>query len=104
MLGMLISIIFILLHNFRNAYERTVDQQGKNHQHFINLAEEVSFLNKGAILQLLNDIPENSRVTIDGTRSKIIDYDIYEIIKDFQSNAKSKKIELTLKGINLNKI
>lgn len=104
MLGMLISVIFILLHNFRNAYERTIDQEGKNHQHFINLAEEVSFLNKGAILQLLNNIPENSRVTIDGTKSKIIDYDIYEIIKDFQSNAKSKSIELTLKGINLNKI
>ncbi len=100
---MITSIIFILINNFRNAYENIVDNQQKN-SHLITLAEEVSFLNKGAILQVLKAIPENSNVTIDGSKSKIIDFDVYEILRDFQTNAKSKNIQLTLKGITINKI
>ena len=103
LLGMLVSIIFILINNFKNSYENIVDNKHKN-SHIITLAEEVSFLNKGAILQLLKSIPENSDVTIDGSKSKIIDFDVYEILRDFQINAKSKNIHLTLKGITINKI
>jgi len=68
------------------------------------LAQEVSFLNKGKILQLLKSIPDDSEVLIDGTQSKVIDFDVYEILRDFQVNAKSKNIKLTLKGITINKI
>jgi hypothetical protein len=50
------------------------------------------------------EIPENSNVIIDGSKSKIIDYDIYEILRDFQISAKEKNIKLTLKGITINKI
>ncbi len=103
LLGMLVSIIFILINNFKNSYENIVDNKHKN-SHIITLAEEVSFLNKGAILQLLKSIPENSDVIIDGSKSKIIDFDVYEILRDFQVNAKSKNIHLTLKGITINKI
>ena len=103
LLGMLVSIIFILINNFKNSYENIVDNKHKN-SHLITLAEEVSFLNKGAILQLLKSIPENSDVIIDGSKSKIIDFDVYEILRDFQINAKSKNIHLTLKGITINKI
>ena len=70
----------------------------------IILAEEVSFLNKGAILQLLKSIPEDANVIIDGSKSKIIDFDIYEILRDFQISSKAKNIKLTLKGITINKI
>jgi MFS superfamily sulfate permease-like transporter len=61
----------------------------------------VSFLNKGSILQKLNEIPENSKVKIDGTDSKAIDFDVIEIIKDFQINAKNKNIEVTTEGIKI---
>ncbi len=102
-IGMLVSIAFVLFNNFKNSFENIVDNKHKN-SHTIILAEEVSFLNKGAILQLIKSIPENSEVIIDGSKSKIIDYDVYEIFRDFQINAKSKNIQLTLKGITINKI
>jgi hypothetical protein len=103
LIGMFVSIIFILINNFKNAFEKITDQHQKN-CHIITLAQEVSFLNKGKILQLLKSIPEGSEVIIDGTKSKIIDFDIYEILKDFEISAKSKNIKLSLKGITINKI
>jgi MFS superfamily sulfate permease-like transporter len=102
-IGMFVAIIFILINNFRNAYNKITDINQKN-KHVINLAEEVTFLNKGKILQLLKSIPENSTLIIDGSKSKIIDYDIYEILHDFKINAKSKNIELELIDITTKKL
>jgi MFS superfamily sulfate permease-like transporter len=104
MLGMLISLGFIIFHNFRNAYEKISETENKQHDHVIKLAQEVSFLNKGAIIELLKNLPNDSSVIIDATDSKVIDYDIYEIIKDFKANAKTRNINLQLKGISSSKI
>lgn len=104
MIGMVIALGFILMHNFRNAFDKVSDHENKKHDHIIKLAQEVSFLNKGAILKILNDMPNNCTVIIDGSNSKVIDYDVFEIINDFKANAKSRNINLQLKGINFNKI
>ena len=37
----------------------------------ILLSEEVTFLNKGSILQTINRVPAGSRVVIDGSKSKL---------------------------------
>ena len=97
-LGMIIAIIFVLINNFRNAFEQ-ISEKHHHNKFIINLAQEVSFLNKGKILQLLKSIPDNSEVMIDGSKSVFIDYDVYEIIKDFEINAKSRNIQLQLKAI-----
>ena len=102
-IGMLVSIIFILVNNFKNAFEKISDSHKKN-THIITLAQEVTFLNKGKILQLLKSFPDGSEVIIDGSNSKSIDFDVYEILKDYEITAKSKNIKLSLKGITINKI
>jgi MFS superfamily sulfate permease-like transporter len=56
------------------------------------LAEEVYFLNKGAIADELNKLPEGSTITIDATRSVSIDHDVQEVIRDFKKTAKTKNI------------
>jgi PDZ domain-containing secreted protein len=60
------------------------------------LAEEVYFLNKGAILNELNKIKPGSSVTIDTSRSVSIDYDVQEVIRDFKEQAKSKDIQVSV--------
>jgi SulP family sulfate permease len=102
-IGIISSICFILYQNFRNSFESIKDKEEFN-CHTIILSEEVSFLNKGEILEMLNGIASGAKVIIDGSKSKNIDYDIIEIIKDFQISAKSKNIDLTTKGIFVNKI
>ncbi len=97
-MGMVVAIYFVLYNNFRNSYHRIIDESGKNKEHLIKLAEIISFLNKGTILQLLKDIPNRSRVVIDGTNSKYIHHDVIEIIDDFQVNSKSRQINLEVRG------
>lgn len=100
-IGMIASILFILHNNFVNACKRITDKEGENHKHTIILSQEVSFLNKGRILQILKEIPNDCEVIIDGTNSKSIHHDIIEIIRDFKTNAKSQNIDLQIKNINL---
>ena len=60
----------------------------------ILLSEEVTFLNKGSILQTINRVPAGSRVVIDGSKSKVIDHDVIEVIKHFTVNAVSRNVDV----------
>lgn len=99
-IGMVIGFIIILKNNYKTSYEISKSETEQD-TYEIKLSEQVSFLNKGSILQKLNEIPKNSHVNIDGTESKVIDFDVVEIIKDFQISAKNKNIKVTTTGINI---
>lgn len=99
-IGIFVAGFFILYTNLRNPYfyKITHDGEGKKVIH-INLAEEVSFLNKAAIQVTLTSLPKSSDVVIDGTNSRYIDPDVLEIIHNFKHNAFTKGIVVQLKGI-----
>jgi carbonic anhydrase len=65
----------------------------------IRLSEHVSFLNKANISRVFRHLPENSEVVIDATRSKYIDYDVFQIIEDFKIKAPHKNIKLTVENL-----
>ena len=96
-IGMVIGIYYILKNSLKNAARKEKTEGG----HRIILAEEVTFLNKGSILKQLEETPEHSTLIIDGTASKFIDFDVLELIKDFQINSKEKNIKLELVNIKL---
>lgn len=100
-IGSSISIFYILKSNFKNAYHFKKETYHTGDVITIKLAEEVSFLNKASIKELLsNEIPENSKVILDGSNSKYIDFDVLETIKDFISiQAKEKNIVTEVIGI-----
>lgn len=102
-IGMAVAIFFLLRNNYLNSYHRLHDETSADRLHTIVLSEEVSFLNKGSLLGMLNSIPHNSTVVIDGTRSKCIDYDVVEIIQNFQTHAKTIGTTVQLKGFELDK-
>ncbi|MEO5907148.1 MAG: hypothetical protein ABIQ11_10500 [Saprospiraceae bacterium] len=54
------------------------------------------FLNKKRFIDLLDSIPENAVVEINGTDSVYIDLGILEIFHDFKSKAHQKNITLSL--------
>jgi SulP family sulfate permease len=102
-IGMAFAIFYLLLNNYRNAYDMR-DVSNSPHDQHIVLVEEVSFLNKGGILKKLNEIPDNSKVLIDASRSKFIHRDVIEIIQDYQVHAQSmKNITVEVKGLTPNK-
>lgn len=99
-LGMGVAIFFILLNNYRNPYFIADEPHKPGDLIQIKLSEDVSFLNRASIMRTLDEIPPNMKVEIDATRSASIDYDVYELIKDYEEKAKMNGTELTLKGFS----
>lgn len=100
LIGMAVAIFFVLRNNYKFSFNYEHKDKAPDQQIRIELSEEVTFLNKGSMLLTLRNIPENSRVLIDGTRSKNIDGDVLEIINNFKETAKEKNITLELKNIH----
>lgn len=98
-IGLAVSIIFILYQNLKIAYSFKKESFHDGDIVTIKLAQEVSFLNKAAIKSTLGSIPNGSKLIIDASNAKYIDFDVLELIKDFRNvQAEDKEIELTLKG------
>jgi SulP family sulfate permease len=95
-IGLLVGLFYTLRHSYRNSHhikDTVTDDNGRSVHHLV-LAEEVSFFNKANLLTTLDCMPANSKVIIDFTNSKSIAYDVIELIRDFELNAKTKGIEL----------
>jgi MFS superfamily sulfate permease-like transporter len=92
--GLLFGIFYTLRHSYRNSHHmKDVITTEEGHEvHHLVLAEEVSFFNKASVIKALNKIPDNSKVIIDCSKSKSISYDVVELIQEYKTNAKTKKI------------
>lgn len=98
-IGIIYSIYFLVKHTYLAGYTIKEAAEG-HHKHFlIELALNVSFLNKKRLLEMLDGIPEYSVVEIIGTDSIYIDNDILEIFQDYKSKAHRRHIQLILKDI-----
>lgn len=98
-IGLLISIYYIVRNNFKAEYKITEIFESGTGTYLIKLNSNVTFLNKVNLRKALDDIPERSILAIDGSDCNFIDYDILEIISEFDNKAKDRNILLHLKGI-----
>lgn len=98
-LGILISVVFIIRGNMQRAYRFRKDKYEEGDIIRIDLAQEVSFLNKAAIKNTLNEIPENSKVIINAQDTVYIAHDVLDLINDFKNvRAKEDNIKVMLIG------
>lgn len=98
-IGLIINIIFILVGNSKRAYNFRKEEYHDGDIIHIDLAQEVSFLNKASIKSTLNDIPENSKVIINASETAYIAHDVLDLINDFkQIQSREKNIKVKLKG------
>jgi MFS superfamily sulfate permease-like transporter len=96
----LISAFGAILHgNLKNSYYFHQNKHKEGNTIRIRLSEEVSFLNKAAIRETLDHLPENANVIIDAANTDYIDFDVLELIKEFKNiKAPLKKITVQLEG------
>ncbi len=98
-LGIVISVIFVLKGNLKRAYSFRKEEYGDGDIIHIDLAQEVSFLNKAAIKSTLSEIPENSRVVINASDTVYIAHDILDLIREFkETRARDENIRVKLRG------
>ncbi|MCM5662083.1 SulP family inorganic anion transporter [Galbibacter mesophilus] len=96
-LGLAVGIAIILINNYKNSHFLHIEKkESGGHYVKMTLAEEISFLNKGAILKELNDLPNDTLLELDVRKTIRLNYDILEILDDFVLKAKEKNIEVKL--------
>ena len=98
-IGLLLSIYFIIQNNFKAEYKISNKTINGIKTEYIKLNTNVTFLNKVKLRQALDEVPEYSVLTIDGNDCNFIDYDILEIISEFENKAHDRHIEMHLIGI-----
>lgn len=96
-LGLAVGIVVILLKSYQNSHFLHIeDKSNGKHKIKMTLAEEVIFLNKGAILKELDSIPRDTYLEIDLIKTRYLDYDIIEILEDFILKAEERNIDMKL--------
>lgn len=101
-IGLLISVYFIVQSNFKIEYNISKTNHLGIETQYIKLNHNVTFLNKVKLRKTLDEVPEYSVLTIDGSESRQIDYDVLEIISEFKRKARDRHIDLQL--INIEKV
>ena len=94
---MVAALFAILRAHYMNSHFLHIRERDKadgRHVVSIQLAEEVTFLNKAAILKELKSIPDGSTVTIDMSKSVFVDQDVHEILMDFETAAPGRDIRV----------
>ncbi len=99
-MGLVVAIFYILYNNYKKPFLFESDKHIKDGVIRIELAEDVTFINKASIQRALSQLPDGSKVIIDASKSINIDQDVVEIIEEFQTNAEFRDIELELIEFN----
>ncbi len=98
-IGLLLSAYFIIQNNFRSEYKISKTHHQGIDSYLIRLNTNVTFLNKVNLKKTLDEVPEYSNLTIDGSDCQFVDYDILEIISEYRNKAHDRHIDLRLVNI-----
>lgn len=99
-IGIVLALYFVLKKNYKNSFRFFTETTNGKQKITLRLSEEVSFLNKASISKALEDIPDESILVIDASKSKEMDYDVVERIDEFKHyDANSRKITLETIGV-----
>ena len=94
-IGLVASTLFLLYGNFRTPYFAGKSRHQEGEKLVLQLSEHVTFLNKARIRKALNDLPDGSKVVVDGTRAAVVDPDVEDVLEDFKLHAKDHDIDFT---------
>ena len=99
LIGLGIALLFILHSNFRRPLRQVMEKHVGGDVLRIELANQVSFLNRAVLERAINGVPRGGHILLDASNTDYIDPDVHDLIKDFQSHgAKAHGVELSLTG------
>ncbi|MHB8864629.1 MAG: bifunctional SulP family inorganic anion transporter/carbonic anhydrase [Pirellulaceae bacterium] len=99
LIGLGFSIVFILRSNLRRPLRQIVEKHIGGEVLHIELAQQVSFLNRVAISKALASVPRGGQVLIDARDTDYIDADVLDLIIEYQEEiAPVRGIRVSLIG------
>lgn len=93
-IGMTVGVFFILQANYKIPYHylEQLGAEGQLDSIHIQLSEHVTFLNKASLQMMLEEIPAEKEVIIDGSYARDIHHDALEVIHNFNDVSKERGI------------
>lgn len=99
LIGLAISTLFILRSNLGRPVRRVVETRLGGDILHIELANQVSFLNRAALAKVFDGAKPGARVLIDATHTDYIDPDVLSLIREFKENTgPARRIVVSLRG------
>ncbi len=99
LVGLLVSTGFILWSNLRRPMRLVVEHHLGGDVTRIELANQVSFLNRAAMKRTLDAVPPGRHVLIDARHSVFIDPDILELIREYRDTiGPARGVEVSTRG------
>lgn len=98
-IGLAVSLAFILHSNIRRPIRRIIEKHLGGEVTRIELANQVSFLNRAALVKALDEVPEGGHVLLDAQQTDYIDPDVLTLIRDYTTQtAPARGVEVSLRG------
>ncbi|OUT57408.1 MAG: sulfate transporter [Rhodopirellula sp. TMED11] len=99
LIGLAISTLFILNSNLRSPIRRVLETHLDGEITHVELAQQVSFLNRGSLNQLFDETQSGTHILIDASASDYIDPDILSMIREFKDkDAPARGVKVSLRG------
>lgn len=99
LIGLATSLGFILNSNLRRPLRRSVERHVGGDVLHITLANQVSFLNRGKLTEVLDAVPRGGHVLLDAQQTDYIDPDVLDLIREFRDRtAPARGIRVSLLG------
>jgi MFS superfamily sulfate permease-like transporter len=97
-IGMAVGIFFILWDHLQTPPFAEVSPEGAVLRR-VRLHDHVNFLHKASLVTLLDELPDGSRLEVDGRTTRRIDPDVLEILHNFTQTAALRSIDYRLVGV-----
>jgi carbonic anhydrase len=98
-IGLVVSMVFILGSNIRHPLKQVREKHLGGDVLKIELANQVSFLNRAALSNTLDAIPRHGQVLIDARNTDYIDPDVLELVRDYEKfDAPARQVQVSLVG------
>lgn len=97
MIGMAVGFFFVI----KSSIHKSIVMVNEGNQYLIRFHKDVSFLQKGEMIKMFDQIPVGASLVIDGSRSVYVDDDITDLIDDYMRRAEANSISVELKKSSL---
>ena len=89
-IGLLTSVFFVIRSNHHAAITLVNEQE----DWLVRFNKDISFIHKAELKRRLREIPDNATAIFDATKSLYVDRDIYETVKEFETAAAYRGIQI----------
>jgi MFS superfamily sulfate permease-like transporter len=99
--GLIVSVIYIIRGSISSSFDTAQNIMDDKMHHLIKLPQHVTFFNKGFLIRYLKTVTPGSKLIIDGSINRSMDSDVKEVLEEFISTSKEKRIETSLINLDI---